>query len=145
MKVCISCNIEKSLEDFGKLKRNKDGLQSKCKDCKREYDNLFHNNRSEEQKIKKYIGQRKRVKEAAEFLSNYLDDKCCKHCGDSRKVVLEFHHLKDKNFNLSEYSGRSIETIKKEIEKCDILCANCHRVVTAEERGFYKVTNESEL
>ena len=76
--------------------------------------------------------------EIRKFLSDYLNDKVCNHCGDGRKVVLEFHHLRDKNFNLADATKKSIGTIIREIEKCEILCANCHRIVTAEERGYYR-------
>lgn len=50
-------------------------------------------------------------------------------CGDTRWYVLDFHHLRDKSFAISEVisKGVSLETIKSEIEKCITLCANCHR------------------
>ena len=77
--------------------------------------------------------------EIRKFLSDYLNDKVCNHCGDDRKVVLEFHHLRDKNFNLADATKKSIGTIVREIEKCEILCANCHRIETANERNYFKV------
>jgi 5-methylcytosine-specific restriction endonuclease McrA len=55
----------------------------------------------------------------------------CERCGYSKyPEVLEFHH-KDpaqKYFNVSEKGhSRSWDRVKKEIEKCVLLCANCHR------------------
>lgn len=46
--------------------------------------------------------------------------------------VLDFDHREDKEFDLHKASrlGRSIANLKKEIAKCDIVCANCHRVRT---------------
>ena len=47
--------------------------------------------------------------------------------------VFDFHHLKNKIFNISgnvlEYS---MKVLKKEADKCELLCANCHRLVESE-------------
>jgi predicted HNH restriction endonuclease len=52
-------------------------------------------------------------------------------CGESRPWCLDFHHInpKDKEENLSRMTShqRKKEDINKEIEKCVVLCANCHR------------------
>ena len=61
---------------------------------------------------------------------SYLGGKCIK-CGYSKyPEVLEFHH-KDplqKDFNVSSKGHcRSWSRVQVEIEKCDLLCANCHR------------------
>lgn len=44
MKKCITCNIEKSLNEFHISKKEKDGFQHQCKECKKEYyqNNLIH-------------------------------------------------------------------------------------------------------
>ena len=59
----------------------------------------------------------------------YLGGKC-KICGYHRlPQALEFHHLDrdKKEFGLGLPHTRSWERIKKEIDKCELLCANCHR------------------
>ena len=47
--------------------------------------------------------------------------------------ALEFHHLNplEKDFNISS-SSKPIEELKKEVDKCQLLCANCHREVHQE-------------
>jgi len=60
----------------------------------------------------------------------------CEKCGyDKCMEALEFHHLNesDKNFGLSEKGyARSWKRIEKELKKCVLLCANCHREVHAD-------------
>jgi len=60
----------------------------------------------------------------------------CEKCGYDRCLeALEFHHLDDskKNFGLSEKGyARSWKKVEKELEKCILLCANCHREIHAE-------------
>lgn len=63
----------------------------------------------------------------------------CELCGYNRcSDALEFHHLDppQKDFNLSD---RSIvldwQSVKKEIDKCILVCANCHREIHAEEKN----------
>ena len=60
----------------------------------------------------------------------------CRCCGLKNPVCLDFHHLKDKKINIGEMIGmtHSIETIKAEMRKCIILCANCHRVEEAKKK-----------
>lgn len=54
----------------------------------------------------------------------------CRRCGISNPVVLEFHHRDPltKKFAISGAKNRSILTVMQEIAKCDVLCANCHRL-----------------
>ena len=65
----------------------------------------------------------------------HLGGKCVR-CGYNKcPEVLEFHHRNpsEKEFNISSKGHcRSWERVKKEIEKCDLLCANCHRETHAD-------------
>ena len=61
----------------------------------------------------------------------------CERCGYDKCIdALEFHHLKpeEKEFKLSCGEIKSFEKLKKEADKCIMLCANCHREIHAEER-----------
>ena len=62
----------------------------------------------------------------------------CSRCGYSKyKEVLEFHHKNpsEKDFGISVKGHcRSWERVKTEIEKCDLLCANCHREIHVEQK-----------
>lgn len=67
------------------------------------------------------------------YIAEYKLERGCKNCGyDSHPSVLDFHHKdkEKKSFNISRgIHNNSIEVIEKEMEKCDVLCANCHRVL----------------
>jgi len=67
----------------------------------------------------------------------HLGGKCMK-CGYSKyPEVLEFHHKdpKLKRFGISlKGHSRSWERVKEEIEKCLLLCANCHREIHVEHK-----------
>ena len=80
---------------------------------------------------------RKRVRDRIEWLRTYLQDHPCVDCGESDLVVLDFDHLRDKSFNISR-GIRDVgwEAVLKEIEKCDVVCGNCHRRRTARTRNF---------
>lgn len=54
---------------------------------------------------------------------------CCKNCGYSRNwAALAFHHKEGKDFGLDlrSFSNNSLEKINLELEKCELLCHNCH-------------------
>ncbi|TNF55220.1 HNH endonuclease [bacterium] len=65
----------------------------------------------------------------------YKDAKCSR-CGYSKCLeALEFHHINSdgKDFGISDKGyTRSWEKIKEELDKCTLLCANCHREIHSE-------------
>lgn len=97
--------------------------------CSNELPDLKRNRRfcSSKCKNKYYVDlRRKKVKQLS---LDYLDNKCS-NCGYNKcKDALEFHHKNEtKEFGISQ-SGhtRSWDRVKQELDKCILLCANCHR------------------
>ena len=71
------------------------------------------------------------------FVVSYLRENPCADCGETDPVVLEFDHLRDKRFSISEgLQGRNWQSVLDEIAKCEVVCANCHRRRTARRGGF---------
>jgi hypothetical protein len=62
----------------------------------------------------------------------------CIRCGYNKYVgALEFHHRdpSEKEQTISRLVCRKWEIVKAEVDKCDLLCANCHREVHGERYG----------
>jgi hypothetical protein len=126
-KTCSKCNVEKDYCGFSKDKRKLDGLQIYCKICKAEYDrNYYHRvpkrkkNKSEESKLRRY--------KIREWIREIKRGKKC-NCGEDHPACLDFHHINDKEFSIGNAISLSYgkNRILKEIEKCIIMCSNCHR------------------
>lgn len=66
-------------------------------------------------------------------LVNTYKDKPCMDCGNRfPPYVMDFDHVRGKKISsVSEMcNNRPVATILTEIEKCDLVCANCHRIRT---------------
>lgn len=131
MRICTPCNIE--YEDYGQR-------ASICRPCKQVYDREYHAKRSPDQKARKLALQKKRQIENRQFLYNYLLLHPCVTCGEADPVVLEFDHIDQatKSSAVSIMVDHSLKSIKAEIAKCRVLCANCHKRHTAVQLGWYK-------
>lgn len=63
----------------------------------------------------------------------YKQTASCELCGYNKSYkALDFHHLdpNKKEFHMAEYSATRLELtdkVKKELDKCQVVCANCHR------------------
>ncbi len=65
--------------------------------------------------------------------NEYKSNRKCFICPENDPITLDFHHLieseKESLVHRMVYNGRSWTQVMKEIEKCVLLCANCHRKV----------------
>ena len=97
-------------------------------------------------KSKKPLGKhtlrdrRKRARNR-KFIAEYLEIHHCVDCKEDNPVVLDFDHVRGKkksNISVMVLGGRSIKSIKEEIEKCEVRCSNCHRIKTAKNKEWMK-------
>ena len=85
--------------------------------------------------------KRIRTAENTAYRNNYLKTHPCVDCGEGNPVVLEFDHVrgaKKKELSRMWTTGYALETIKEEIEKCEVRCRNCHAIKTAKQQGWNK-------
>lgn len=77
-------------------------------------------------------------------LAELKRDRACRECGIDDPRVLDFHHRDpdEKEFNIGRDAWKvSWERLVAETEKCDVLCANCHRIEHFED-GTYSLYQE---
>lgn len=66
---------------------------------------------------------------------------CCSKCGYNKCIkALEFHHLdpSKKEFLLGDCQHKTWEDIRVELDKCDLLCSNCHREIHSNLESYDK-------
>lgn len=117
-KVCAKCNITKPNSEFYRRK-DRIGILSYCKGCTS-------------------LQCKERTDKIKNDSVNYKGGKCVV-CGYSRcHAALDFHHLdpSKKEFGIGGKRCKTFLHIKEELDKCVLLCANCHREV---ENGFITI------
>lgn len=128
MKKCYKCQQEKSLDCFSKNNAKSDGLSSQCKECHRQLRRQHY--LKHRRKIISQVGEWK--KEYRQWFQS-LKDKPCKDCGkEYPHYCMDFDHLSNKEFGISYAITHnwSRERVVKEIGKCELVCAICHRIRT---------------
>ena len=132
MKNCYNCKLDKSEEFFAKNKRRPDGLQSQCKSCQKLLRKKHYSNN-----ISKISGQVKNYRlKIRQFLISLKESSPCLDCNKKYPYyVMDFDHKYDKKFSIGNGSFHySEKELLEEIEKCDLVCANCHRERTHKRR-----------
>jgi transcription elongation factor Elf1 len=84
--------------------------------------------RSKEKYIERNCVRRKNNKV---YVENYKRQHCCFLCGKDEDVACkDLHHLGDKELTIAQAIQEwGLERLKKEIEKCRVVCANCHKKI----------------
>jgi hypothetical protein len=108
-----------------------------CKRCGETNEEKFYKSNGAKSKCKKChtmeVHQVKR--EMKDKGVQYLGGKCL-DCGvEGNPWIFDFHHRdpSEKEFHWGNTRTSNWEALKKELDKCDLLCANCHRTRHQEE------------
>lgn len=139
-KTCTKCGKPKPEDKFAFRNKEEGKRRGTCKDCHAEYlREHYRDNR--EMYLKNARKQNdKLINRTTENIMEHLQEHPCVDCGENDPIVLEFDHVKGKKFK--EVSGMvgiyCWARVKKEIDKCDVRCANCHKRKTAKERHWRK-------
>lgn len=140
MKKCTKCDEVKPEAEFDFRNKEKGIRRASCKACVA----ADHLKRYESQERKDAIREnaKKRKQELVDKLWAYKNASKCFDCGERNPIVLEFDHLpeyeKSENISVMVTNLCSWERILKEIQKCEVVCANCHRIRTHMRAGWIR-------
>ncbi len=144
IKTCVKCGIKKPLSSFNRRTDAADGLQYWCIPCsriatKRCCDKLIDDPRGTNTKC---TYRSARFKKIFDWYKQLKESIPCADCGIFFPYyVTDFDHRdsskKSKPVSTMLTYGKNI--VSKEIAKCDLVCANCHRVRTMKRKRGQKI------
>lgn len=134
MKKCYTCQKEKSLIEFNKNKSRKDGINSICRECSRQRSKLYYTDHKDAHKKTVYGYKKRYVTELRKWVSTEIKKGGCCICDEKESICLDLHHV-----NSEEKTGwihklisdNSRTRLVEELNKCAVVCSNCHRKIHA--------------
>ena len=137
MKICNKCSIDKPDDEFAWKNKAAGIKQQICKQCVRAMSKQnYLDNKDRHVRVCR-DATRARVERLREYIAS-LNLKC-ERCGENHPGVLDFHHtdptVKESSVSVLIGQGCSFAKVEREIQKCIVLCSNCHRKVHWQERN----------
>ncbi len=141
-KQCSRCKRLLPRNAFARHTQRRDGLQGHCQKCHRLYDKEHYRRHRDRRRTAIIAWNRTRREEHYRLTFDFLSKHPCVDCGESNPIVLEFDHVRGvKAYAIGALVrvGCSYNTLLSEMKKCEVRCANCHRIRTAHARGYGRV------
>lgn len=132
IKTCTQCKKLLPVTEFNFRNRSKDIRHSYCRECGKNFTRQ-HYKKNKRQYLDRNARYYARRKEFVRKMKSYP----CTDCGVQYPYyVMDFDHREGeiKENMLSRIEGMTINSIRREIAKCDAVCANCHRERTHQRR-----------
>jgi hypothetical protein len=132
---CPACESWKPREHFYSTPSRSTKLTAYCKPCQRADQRRRQQGNKAFQKERMFNYFERIRGEARSFVWDYLRDHPCTDCGEHDPLVLEFDHVGEKRATISSLlmqRDATVEEIRRELQQCEVRCANCHRRVTVE-------------
>jgi hypothetical protein len=147
LRQCGRCGEFKLLSEFAWRRKRRGQRDNMCRPCRSTYHREHYLANKQ-----RYIDQARVRKQALRlerttYLLGYFSNHPCTDCGETDPIVLEFDHLdaEAKSFDIGQaLSYRNWKSILEEMEKCEVVCANCHRRRTAVRRGALRAVLHQE-
>jgi hypothetical protein len=130
MKPCNVCEQTLPTTSFYKHSKTADGLATRCKECTRVGNLAARHRRSMHYAETARSRRRERLDKYAQWKSQQR----CQFCPETSPCCLDLHHLdpSQKDQALANVASRwSWERLSREIEKCIVVCRNCHAKIHA--------------
>ena len=141
LRKCGRCGQERPIEEFAWRRKSAGKRGPYCRRCRAAYGRAHY--MANRQLYIDRARRRKRTvcEERIAYLIEFLSSHPCVDCGETDPMVLEFDHVTEKTFTIGEgFRDRNWESVLAEIEKCEVVCANCHRRRTASRGGFMRTS-----
>lgn len=147
-KVCTYCGLERDAEnDFNWEYKKRGKRQARCKYCQAELGKLHYQNNKETYKKQHRVRKAEVMLTNTSLIATYLSTHPCVDCGQTDIRLLEFDHVRgQKSRGIADLVswGFNWSTIEAEIAKCDIRCANCHRIKSIEHGRGWRSTQPTQ-
>lgn len=149
-RICINCCKKKDHEIY-RLKAKKICARDRFR---RKYDSDFI--KMEKKRARKYyilnrqtvLDKQKKFKAEKKEIVNEIRKNACLDCGNKFPIeCMDFDHVRGEKYMevaLLVHGGASLKQVLEEIEKCDLVCSNCHRTRT-KERGYFNKKKQNEI
>jgi hypothetical protein len=140
-KYCPGCDRDLELDRFSWKNQAKQIRQTWCKSCLKEANRIHYLNNTQTYKDRAIHRNRHIITENKRQLFGFLSTHPCVDCGNTDIRVLDFDHVSgEKMENIAVLLAHSApwSIIVAEIAKCEVRCANCHRIKTMERGGWWK-------
>ncbi len=140
MKSCTQCNVSKPLSDFSVGYRRKDGSvnhRSWCKLCVNKFSHKNYMKNSPQVK-KRYTGDfdmghygKQRYIEFREWIDKLRSEPCTDCKKKYPAVCMDWDHVRGTKVKaICQMWSMTREKVVEELAKCELVCANCHRIRT---------------
>lgn len=146
MKTCPRCMVDKEETEFA-ISNRTGKVCGVCQPCyEQHYAHLSKSSdyHKDKQRKERNAHKKDKIARGRHFLFEILKSASCMDCGYSNWIALEFDHRdpeqKHDAVTRMVNDGTTLERIKQEVAKCDIVCANCHAIRTANSSGSWRVT-----
>lgn len=142
-KKCPHCGRTLPITQFGYKDKAHTKLNSWCLECTKQKGKESRAANIEIYRERDKIQKAKQYSKKREIIDNIKSSGCI-ICGETETVCLDFHHLdpSQKDFKVSSLNNKGLKTILAEVDKCVILCANCHRKFHA---GLIELPNDTNI
>lgn len=133
-RLCTSCGEHRPPDDFPARGRT-------CLICRRAYGRRHYEKNRRYYVVKAKVRRALVIAEVRAWIAQYLRSHPCLDCGERDVRTLEFDH-RDRSSKTAAVAvlargGYSLQRVRAEIDRCDVRCANCHRIRTHAQRGWW--------
>lgn len=131
-KVCCRCKRRRKAASFNKNSTRKDGLMSVCRECAKAYHDEWRKTPRVAERRRERVAK---IRARNAKIINEFRSVPCTDCGKTfPPYCMDFDHVRGtKRGDVTELGMRdacSVEVLKAEIAKCEVVDAICHRIRT---------------